>query len=312
MFFHEPSRIRARRQFEQRAWRRDETFSEYLHQKVILGNRSRIEEAEMIEYIIEGIPDPMMRDQARIQRLRTRSSLLEAFERVTLRPRNLPSREQDARGQRANGVSDRRSVAQVKRCHNCGVQGHLAIKCPAKSRGAKCFGCGEFGHIAARCSKNKNAVKEVSDISKSGYCNKYLKDIKIRNKKLVALIDTGSDLSLMREDEYQKLGSPEMIRQEIVFRGVGSENHKTLGKFDIEIEIDNECFILSISVVPSSVIQHALLIGMDFINKVELNIRERKILKNCAPKSSRRKRFRRYFISRPLRSRKRGMTDIVR
>jgi len=99
MFFHEPSRIQSRRQFEQRTWRRDETFGEYLHQKVILGNRSRIEEAELIEYIIEGIPEPTMRDQARIQRLRTRASLLEAFERLTLRARNQPSRDQDAKEQ---------------------------------------------------------------------------------------------------------------------------------------------------------------------------------------------------------------------
>ncbi|XP_020296762.1 uncharacterized protein LOC109861499 [Pseudomyrmex gracilis] len=276
MFFHEPSRIQTRKQFEQRMWQRGETFCEYLHQKVILGNRVKIEEAEMIEYIIKGIPEPILRDQARIQRLRTKSSLLEAFERVTLRPRNLCSRDQDAREQR-NSVNDKRNVAQVKRCHNCGVQGHLAMECPSKSRGAKCFGCGEFGHIAAKCLKNKNAVREIGVVSRSSHNSKYCKDVKLRGKKIVALIDTGSDLSLMREDEYRRLQFPEMTQQEIVFRGVGSENYKTIGKIDGEIEIDDEYFTISIFVVPSSVIQHALLIGTDFLNKIELNIREGRI-----------------------------------
>lgn len=136
-----------------------------------MGNRSKIDESEMTEYIIEGIPDPMLRDQARIQRLRTRASLLEALERVTLRARNLPSREQDARRQRGTGVNNKQN-AQVKQCHNCDIEEHLAVDCPSKLKGVKCFGCGEFGHIAAKCPKNKSVIKEVSDISRSGYCNK--------------------------------------------------------------------------------------------------------------------------------------------
>lgn len=87
MFFHETGRVHMRKQFEQRIWRRDETFNEYAHQKVILRNRIKIEEEEMIEYIIEEIPNPVLRDQARVQRLRTRKALFEAFERVSLRGR---------------------------------------------------------------------------------------------------------------------------------------------------------------------------------------------------------------------------------
>lgn len=99
MFFHEPSKV-LRRQFEQRTWRRDETFGEYLHQKVIMGNRIRIDEEEMVEYIIEGIPDAMLRDQARVQRFRTKRALLEVFERVTLCGRWPPGATGNARERR--------------------------------------------------------------------------------------------------------------------------------------------------------------------------------------------------------------------
>lgn len=42
----------------------------------------------------------------------------------------------------------------------------------------------------------------------------------------------GSDLSLMRADQYIKLGSPKLERKVIKFRGIGSQNNTTLGEFD--------------------------------------------------------------------------------
>lgn len=87
MFCNRPSRVLARKQFEQRVWKRDESFSSYLHDKIILANHISIDESEIIEYVVEGIPNQVLRDQARVQRLNSRESLLEAFERVSLRGR---------------------------------------------------------------------------------------------------------------------------------------------------------------------------------------------------------------------------------
>jgi len=281
MFFHELGRVHMRKQFEQRVWRRDETFNEYLHQKVILGNRIKIEEDEMVEYVIEGIPDPVLRDQARVQRLRTRSALLEAFERVSLRGREQPGARGSTGERRAQGRAEREnSVAtkSVMRCHNCGAQGHRAANCPSKAKGTRCFECKEFGHIAANCEKKKikiNEVKSACDITKTE--RKYLKDVKIDNENLVALIDTGSDLSLIREDQYLNIGSPNLTHREIVFRGIGAQNFKTKGKFDIEIKIDDDYFLTSLSVVPNELLQYDLILGTDLINKINLYVEEGKI-----------------------------------
>lgn len=57
---------------------------------------------------------------------------------------------------------------------------------------------------------------------------KYFKDVKINNENLVALIDTGSNLSLIREDRYVKVGSPNLNHREITFRGVGTQNFRTI------------------------------------------------------------------------------------
>ena len=85
MFYHPENVLVARRKFEARVWNREEPFSEYLHEKVILGNRVPIDDIEIIEYIIEGIPDSALRDLARAQRIKTKKDLLESFERITLR-----------------------------------------------------------------------------------------------------------------------------------------------------------------------------------------------------------------------------------
>lgn len=85
MFQRRSNKILMRRQFEQRIWKRDETFSAYLHDKVIIANRIPIDNEEIMEYVIEGIPDPMLRDQARVQQLNSQESLLKAFEKISLR-----------------------------------------------------------------------------------------------------------------------------------------------------------------------------------------------------------------------------------
>lgn len=87
MYDHRPSKILLRKQFEERVWQREETFHQYVHEKVILANRVPVNEDEIIDYLIDGIPAVNLRDQACMGRFATKASLLQAFEKVTLRDR---------------------------------------------------------------------------------------------------------------------------------------------------------------------------------------------------------------------------------
>ncbi|RLU23258.1 hypothetical protein DMN91_003461 [Ooceraea biroi] len=69
MFRYRVSKLVLRKEFESRVWKRGEAFSEYLHDKVILANQVPVDERELLDYIVEGILDPALRDQARIQKL---------------------------------------------------------------------------------------------------------------------------------------------------------------------------------------------------------------------------------------------------
>jgi len=85
MFDHRSSKMILRKEFERRTWQTGETFNEYFHDKIILANQISIDEEEIIDYVIDGIPDTRLRDQTKIQRFKSAAELIEAFENITLR-----------------------------------------------------------------------------------------------------------------------------------------------------------------------------------------------------------------------------------
>ena len=86
MFNYKPRKLASRKLFEGRYWKHGEKFSEYVHDKVIMGNRVPVDKEEIIDHIIDGIPDALLKNQARMQSFESVAELLKAFEKVTIRP----------------------------------------------------------------------------------------------------------------------------------------------------------------------------------------------------------------------------------
>lgn len=185
--------------------------------------------------------------------------------------------EQEAatgRGERGGDNSEKRkTIPSIKRCFNCGMRDHLSVSCPSRDLGAKCFKCGEFGHIAARCSKKRDVVKN-SCVVEHSLRKSYTKNVAINGVEIEALIDTGSDISLMRADEYTRIGSPRFQATKTRFSGVGSGNEITaMGEFQARVTIDEHSYPILIRIVSCAVLKHKLLIGTDFLDTVEVNAR---------------------------------------
>lgn len=89
-----------------------------------------------------------------------------------------------------------------------------------KNLGTRCFGCREFGHVASKCPKKDGIISSFCVERSSG--KKYMKNVMIDDVKIKALIDTGSDISLMRADEYIKIGAPRFQTTKTRFSGIGS------------------------------------------------------------------------------------------
>lgn len=84
MFDQKQSKLSLRKEFEARVWKRNEPFSNYFHEKLILANRIPVAEDELLDYVIEGITDVQLQNQARIMNFRSKTDLLKAFEKITI------------------------------------------------------------------------------------------------------------------------------------------------------------------------------------------------------------------------------------
>lgn len=91
-----------RKKLDMRKWRSNESFQEYSTEKRILAGPLKLEEEELIDYLIEGIPDQVLRNQARIAHFKTVADLTKAFGIVQMKPLV---------------------------CYSCNKPGHVAVNC---------------------------------------------------------------------------------------------------------------------------------------------------------------------------------------
>lgn len=263
-----------------------------MHDKIILANRVPIEEDDLVDYIVDGISDLNLQDQARIQRFTTTTSLLKAFEKVTLRSREQQDRSavligrpdaaaaggevRKSRERARRPGSDGEERSRPKQCYNCRGQNHVSANCPTREEGVKCFRCGERRHVTAKCA-GKASVEKISCMV-SWYCDdKCYKDVFINTRRISAMIDTSSDMCLMRAECHGKLNAP-LRKNKIYFRGVGSNNNETLGEFDAEVRIDDDVYNIKIRIISDELMRYDFIIGADFLKTVDVIMKKGEIL----------------------------------
>lgn len=78
----------------------------------------------------------------------------------------------------------------------------------------------------------------------------------------------------MRADEYVKMGSPNFRTTGTRFSGIGSGEIAALGEFETRITIDDNSYLILIRVVSDTVSRQKLLIGTDFLDTVEINVKQ--------------------------------------
>jgi len=86
-----------------------------------------------------------------------------------------------------------------------------------------------------------------------------------------------SDISLMRAEQYIRIGAPKLGKKTFRFRGIGAENNETLGEFDTVVSIDERDYQMHVHVVADKVMEHELALGTDFLDSVQVNMNEGKV-----------------------------------
>jgi len=103
---------------------------------------------------------------------------------------------------------------------------------------------------------------------------------------MIALIDTGSDICLIRASAYIRLGCLRLKLNEIRFHGIGATNNSTIGEFDTELTIDGHTHSALVRVVLDTLMSYDLLVGTDFLNSVELTIKAGKMISTLSEQVS--------------------------
>lgn len=179
----------------------------------MLANRVGITNDELVDYLIDGMSNPRLQSQARIQMFESPEKLLQAFENITDMERGF-----NMNLSRTSIFTPKSSAPPLKlkpkedssskfRCFNCGEFGHLSTKCPKPKRlHGSCLGCGQLGHKIYDCPEKKKSPNICEPKSSDGV---YI-DLKLyfkNNEKclnIAALVDTGSPISLIKEEFVPK------------------------------------------------------------------------------------------------------------
>lgn len=291
-----PTKLSLRKKFEKRLWKTSETFTEYFHDKFVLGNTLSIEEDEMIEYIIEGIPDVQIRNQAIIQRFRDKASFLKAFQDISLHKESAKLESTDVTDKKIKIKESTNAIIKEKekiRCYNCNKVGHLSVDCkqPKREKGA-CFNCFEMGHQLRDCPKklSQKEVREVHYVNDSPEEDAFNKmvEFKISNQNiiyilnLVALLDSGSPISFIKETYAKDYNSENAYDFIDKFAGVNGSRLIVLGSIKVSVKMNdimkNDITLL---VVPDNTMMSNVVLGRDILKIFNLTFCNQVKEKEC-------------------------------
>ncbi|GFV18722.1 hypothetical protein TNCV_4756091 [Trichonephila clavipes] len=147
-----------------------------------------------------------------------------------------------------------------------------------KSKRLTCSYCKGPGHYAVDCTKRPKCSKiNNSTDSSIQICTRISRErIKTRkitmgNKIIEALIDSGSSVSLIREDVSKEIIEPTKLSKDIsALIGLGKYEVKTKGSFQRKIELDGEEYSLTWHVVPTPSLEFQAVIGSDILEQASV------------------------------------------
>ncbi|XP_043279405.1 uncharacterized protein K02A2.6-like [Venturia canescens] len=258
----------------------NETPRQYVYAMSTIANQGDVEEEAVMQYVIDGIQDDeasksILYSACTIEELRKN---LERYDRMKEKTGGKTRKEQDKNKSKTTAKEDKRGKQKGEkdtRCFVCGSDEHLAWNCPNKDDGPKCFKCNKFGHIAAKCdgrgkAKDDNA-KSVNVVTQMATDNEII--VELNDVKLHAMIDTGTENTLLRYSEYEKVGSPKLQRTANTFEGFGSARVKAVGVFRTTVKVYGDEYDGEIYVIPDYAMNHVILVGKKFTRQMEVIIR---------------------------------------
>lgn len=257
------------KQLRERCKKPNETYRQYLYCIMDMAKQAAVEEDAVISYVIDGIKDTEG-NKAVLYAAKTVVELkeqLKTYERMkskdvfkgigTINKSTVPTSTSTSTGPNDKTVSTRK-------CFGCNKTGHDKKDCPEK----KCFKCNKTGHMAFQC-----VVESIKPAVNSLSYQKLMKEVTIAGKKIIAMCDTGSDVTCIRWSDYLSLGLTSDLSENVgCVTGIGKSKVKVMGKFRENILIDEEVYSDNILVLSNEATEVPMIIGLTLMNQAFINI----------------------------------------
>lgn len=239
-----------------------ESFHEYVLHMRKLAAAGNIEDVSIIRYIVDGLRIKSefkysFYNAKSFKELREQYSIYERIKPYEQPNKNKPENKQF-------NINNNKK----EHCFNCGSADHKRKDCKEQT---KCFSCNKTGHIAKNCIlkiQKTNSYETVNLVIDK----KRLKTIYFNNIPIDCLIDTGSDVTLIKESVYeQNFKDCDLKQSSSLLFGLGNVSTEPLGYVNGTVCVDSVKTIHNFLVVPDKTLKYNALLGYDFISKFKFS-----------------------------------------
>lgn len=165
MYDNRPKRMALRRKFEAKEWKMTENFADY-HEKVILAKNIPIDEDEMVDYLIDGIPNERIRDMARVKEFACKEDMLRVFEKFSLKSEGMNLGRRDSRYYEKIDKKNNVSRSNVNRVLEDKKDDQAKKDNEILRKKIRCYNCSKFSHWSNECKEPKRKKDLASSAGK--------------------------------------------------------------------------------------------------------------------------------------------------
>lgn len=286
-------KITLMKKFESRKWRKNEKFSVYFREKVLLGNRVNLDESDMINYIIDGFDNNVLQSQARMTQFTSMNDLLSAMNSLTENDRgqstNHSYRKYQSSSKGSKSTADSHETTSTnhgnkEKCFNCNKPGHLANNCPSpKRQRGSCYNCGRMGHFAKECRiGNRQATPDSTTMVVNKLTSQEGFRINIQfvtervgfrqSTEVLALLDTGSPISFIKISCLPFSFFEKLDNMNEDYFGINQSKLEILGKCVQKFYVNDQLIEMELLVVSDATMSVPAILGRDFLKMSQFKI----------------------------------------